>query len=472
MSDADAIPPGMRWRRRAFLPTIGLILLATATSLYFWARPLYISIMTAIMLRPNVPPFFDFEYLLTNATCWRQGVDVYLQNPCDLANRPMGYSPLWLRMGFLAVDRSWSGPAGLALAVLFCLSLAALVPTSRWRDQLAIGLVAFSSLTFYGLERGNIDVIVYLFALVAGLALAGTFAARMLGYALLLVAGLFKFYPIIGLVVATRERLTTFIAVGLVSAMTVLGFFAAYHEEVLAALRNIPWTSYFWDSFGARLLPGGIAHALQPILILIGRPDWGPAATSRGPVYIMGLLLFSAVLLIVARIVRSADCRREVAALPPRYGALLTIGAVLVVGCFFTGQSVSYRAILLLLAMPGLVLLGQPNIPRTARLLARSTITVIVVVMFRLAAIGALLRFDLDPEHSAIASLIWMGFDLAWWWIVSILAGLLACSVLESNAWRDVERLPLPAKFSREIVRSFRNGSKHASATTSDARRS
>src|SRR3954451_24709351 len=75
------------WRWRLALPTVALGFLGIATGLYVWARPTYLSIFSALMLRPNVPPFFDFEYLLNNATCWQRGVNVYVSNPCDPMNR-------------------------------------------------------------------------------------------------------------------------------------------------------------------------------------------------------------------------------------------------------------------------------------------------------------------------------------------------------------------------------------------------
>ena len=447
------------WGWRAILPAIGLGLLGTASALYAWARPVYMSILSAFMLRPYHIPFFDFEYLLTTATCWQHGVNVYLWNPCDELNRLMGYSPLWLRMRFLAIDHSWSAPLGLALAVLFCLSLAALVPTRRWRDQLAIGLVAFSPLTIYGVERGNIDLLVYLVALIAGFALAGDFVVRVVGYGLLLGAGILKFYPIVALVVVVRERLATFIAVAIVSAAITLGFAAFYYQELLAALRNLPFDGYFWDSIGAKQLPGGIGYVLQPILARLGGTGWIPA-NSRILIAVVACLVIAMLLSIVIRIAISAEYRRQIAALPPRYAALLQIGAALIIGCFFAGESVSYRAIMFLLAMPGLVLLDQPLVPRRLRLLVRCTTILIIVVMFRLAVIGVLTRFNLGPKSSALAGLTWIGFELAWWWIISVLAALLTCSILESTAWRELwtllceaglmNRMKLPTRRSAE----------------------
>jgi hypothetical protein len=426
------------WRWRAILPAIDLGLLGAAVALYVWAPSLYMSILSALMLRPSHRyPFFDFEYLLTNATCWQRGVNVYISNPCDPANRPMGYSPLWPRMSFLAINPGWTVFFGLGLAVLFCLSLAVLVPSRRWRDLVVIGLASVSSLSLYALERGNVDLIIYFFALAAGIALAGSAVVRLVGYGLLLGAGLLKFYPVAALVVVVRERLIACIGIALASIAIIVGFVLSYYDELIAALRNIPSGSYFWDSIGARQLPGGIGYVLQPILTRIGAAGWSPAANSRILIYAVAFLLMVSLCTLVAWMAISAEHRHHIAALPPRYGALLQIGAALMVGCFFAGQSVGYRAILLLLVLPGLALLDRPEIPSRLRRLSRYTTVLILVVMFRLAIIDIFYRHDLSPLNSASAGLTWIGFELAWWWIIGVLLALLTCFFFESRAWQD-----------------------------------
>ena len=51
------------------------------------------------------------------------------------------------------------------------------------------------------------------------------------------------------------------------------------------------------------------------------------------------------------------------------------------------------------------------------------------------------MNYDLNINNSAIAALIWIGFEVAWWWIVTVLLALLISSLMESQAWREA-RLP------------------------------
>jgi hypothetical protein len=138
---------------------------------------------------------------------------------------------------------------------------------------------------------------------------------------------------------------------------------------------------------------------------------------------------------------RSREYRGFVAGLPARYATLFQIGSALIVGIFFTGESVSYRAIMLLLVLPALILLDSSKVCRSLRLLSRSTVIIILLVMFRLVPIGVLVNYDLNINNSAIAALIWIGFEVAWWWIVTVLLALLICSLMESQAWREARLL-------------------------------
>jgi len=444
MSITHAALPSGSWHWRAVLPSIGLVLLGTTVCLNVWAPALYTSIMSAIMPGPGAGvearPFWDTQYLLLKVTCWQRGVNVYVTNPCDLFIDPMDYSPLWLRMQFLALDRSWAVPIGIGLGTLFCLSFAALVPSARWHDQLVIGLASFSPVSVFAVERANMDIIIYLISLLTGIALANPGSVRFAGYGLLLGAGLLKFYPLVALVVVVRERLTVCLELVGASLGVIAGFSYWYYDELTAAIGNIWIGTYFTDLIGSKMLPGGIIRiaALQPIFTLVVGADWGATgAKSRILGYGVAFLLILSLCALVVWTARSAERRHSVTALPPKYGALLQIGAVLMAGCFFAGVSVGYRGIMLLLALPGLVLLSRPEVSPLLRSLSRFTVILILLAMFRIPVTGALAAHNLQVENSALVALLWVSFELAWWWIVSFLLALLTSSIIESTAWRE-----------------------------------
>jgi len=434
------------WRWRAVLPAIGLTLLATAASLYVWTPSRYITVMSTILPNPGAgvtmdTAFVDLQYVLLKVSCWENGVNVYIKNSCDLFADPMLYSPLWLRIEFLALDRSWKAPLGIGAGVLFCLSLAVLVPSPRWRDQLIIGLASFSPVSVYAVERGNIDILIYLLSIAAAIVIATKPRTRFVGYALLLCGGLLKFYPVAALVVLMRERLRVCFAIAAVSAAVIAGFAELYYSELMAALRNIWSGGPFSNYIGATILSSGIKHgALQPIFSLFVERGWS-VNPRKSLILAYGalVLLMLSVCAFMVWIARSREYKDSVAALPPKYGMLLQIGAALMVGCFFTGHSVGYRGIMLLLALPGIVLLSRRE--ASLRKISRLTVVLILLVMFRIPITGLLVAHNLRVQNSALAAFIWITFELAWWWIVSFLLAVLTSSIFKSKALLEARAL-------------------------------
>ncbi len=251
--------------RRLILPLLGLAGLTVFVALHTWAPDTYTKVLTAIMIRPvTSQPFIDLEYLFTTATCWQQGFDVYVVDPCDSLGRPESYSPLWLRAPMVFADRPWSVWYGVALAGVFFLSLAALPTGRRWRDVAILGAAVFSGATIYGVERGNIDLLIFMMALAGGLCAARSAGLRLAGYGMLLAAGLLKFYPIVGLVMALRERIVRFLIIGGVATAVVLAFVLAFRDELVKTLRNVPKSSYFGDNIAAGNCPAVSAWRSVP----------------------------------------------------------------------------------------------------------------------------------------------------------------------------------------------------------------
>ncbi len=429
-------------QRLLLLPAICLTLIGIASILYVHAYDLYVRALSLIMMHPFKTPFIDIEAYLTTETCWRRGVDVYVSNPCDQLHRAVSQSPLWLRFAFLDMDRSWSAPLGLGIAILFSLSLQRLPPTPSWRNLAVIGLAALSSVCIFAVERANVDVLIYLVALAAGEAMRHGRPVRLVAYAGLLLAGMLKFYPFVGLLSLVRERLRVFASLAILSCLAIALFFLALHDELRRMAANIPRGSVFSDLIGAVQLPGGINVALRTLL----EPLTGAtrAATLADSPYVLSTavvlpLAFTAGFALL--LIRSPENRLCVATLPVRAAGWLLIGAALLDGCFFAGQSIGYRGVLLLLVLPGLLCLDQPSSPGHLRLVARLTLYAILVVMFRLTVLSAFTRNGSWPGNSALAAIVWIGFEVLWWWIVAVLLGLLGCLLLESQSAQDARKM-------------------------------
>jgi hypothetical protein len=190
---------------RLAIPGLALLLFAALALLwhcgqhspYFWALDLF-------GFEPFRFPFLDIHAVLAAAQCQRAGIDVYLSNPCDALGRLHVYSPLWLALTPSFLDTTATTAVGLALDLMFVLSLAIVIRPVSWGETLVIGLVALSPMTVYALERANCDLVVFLLIL-AGFALDTAPRRWRLGcYAFYLTAGLLKYYPLVLLVLLAR----------------------------------------------------------------------------------------------------------------------------------------------------------------------------------------------------------------------------------------------------------------------------
>jgi len=341
---------------------------------------------------PFRTPFLDIHGVTAAVQCHRAGFDVYVQNPCDVFGRVHAYSPIWLWFAVLPITTGWDNPLGLGTLLLFLAALPFLPPGRNWHATAAITLAAVSSATMFALERANIDVLMFALAMLATRLRTG-------GYAAAVLAGVLKFYPIVLLVLAVRERLLTCLAIWTIAGVTIAAWFALEASDILRGIANVPTTHPFdANVFGAHNLPFGLA-ALAGL-----STAW---AASLHAVMIAVMLIVSVVL--------ARGMQTEL--LTTAEATSLMAGAGLLVLCFVTAQNVAYRAIFFLFVLPGLTALNGHW---------RGMVWVIVILMWNNG-----LRLAIGYDY-------WLARELAWWVVVTLLLSLLLRLIWESRAAREV----------------------------------
>jgi len=403
-------------RRQIVLPGLALALLGLFSLLYATSPALYQRVLSGWCFSPYAYPFIDAEYVTANTLCWQRGVDVYVTTPCDSMGRYFDYSPLWLRLPFLALGHGWTNSVGLIQALMYCAALAVLrLPPPPGRTVLLMAVASPACL--FAVERGNPDVFVFALTALALVCRRGGAVARCMAVIPILLAALLKFYPAVLLALAAREGRRMAAAVALAACAIALGFVLACGPETLRALHNLPHVGAFGDGFGAAQL--GLA-----VQTLTG---WPVAFAVRAA-------CLCACLAGAVALARSGILRDGLTQLAPDVADCLLAGALLVTGCFLAGVSVGYRAIFLILALPGLLALGTGAArDMVGRLLGASGHVGLLLLW---AQVPLALALGAPPAKGlpgpALFNALCLTRDVVWWGMVTVLLGIILTWLIQS----------------------------------------
>jgi hypothetical protein len=405
---------------RFAVPGIALGLFGILAALWSVAAyPAYFFILNFFGFEPLSPPFVDTHGLFSAAQCYQQGIDVYLANPCDMYQRASPYPPLWLLITPTFWGTEQTMAAGVILGLLFILSWPFVMQPRSPSETIICGLLAISPPILFAIERGNADIIIFLLVLGGGALQLAPSRYRFLSYLFFLIAGLLKYYPLVLLVLALRERWRHVLLLGAIVLATFALFGVYFRADLGYMLANIPRWSYFANSFAARNLPYGLA-AFMPT---------GPFMSRAG----LGASLLCALL---AATVASTWLNLRLLAraeidLTERGGSLLAIGSLVLTACFFAGSNMDYRGVYFLLVVPALLRLRQSgDCPILRPWLSQMIAATLFLIWEECISRGlpGLLGFHPPMWPNAQARLLlWLIREFVWWWVI---AGLASIAVL------------------------------------------
>jgi len=427
--------PG-RLPRRWIPSLLGIALFAVAAALYQGGfTHAFTVLMDALGGYDKDLPFMDLQSDLAGMECYRRGIDVYVTNPCDVLGRVYNYSPIWLLGGYLHLDTGAMFVAGVGVDLVFLASLGLLPPARTWRATLLVVAATLSNSVVLAVELANADVIMFVLLLLAGLAALRPSAIRFGAYPLIVSAAMLKFYPVVAMIIALRERPDRALVIVLVALLSLLLFAWLGWTDIMRALHMLPGGLDFY-MIGARSLPYGL-QSLYPTV-------YARLPLSSG--VLQAILGIIAVGMAIA-IARSRELAGAVAQLTEAERVFLLLGGIVMVGCFFAGQSFRYRAVFLLFVLPATTALWFGQYGRfTTRLFAIASMGVVFVMWGYYLARSVLLLADMLPGPGAVGALIkaafWIGRELAWWWVITVLlAGVLIVVMRSEVVQACCERL-------------------------------
>jgi hypothetical protein len=422
---------------RFTIPAAGIAVMIALILFYQLEPESYFRILSFIGITPFRYPFLDLQIILASVECWQRGIDVYVNNSCDVLHRAFGYSPLWLRFVILP-GKKWTNPLGLCLTISFFLTLA-LLPPPRSGSELPVRLVAtISPVTAYAVERANIDLLMFMLATAAGVLLLRPLRKRVVAYAMIIIAGLLKIYPLVLMVLTLRERTRVFLWVNGVAAAVVLATYIYFHTETGKMVANI---YSFRGTIGAHYLADGIAEMVGATL----RPGFS--------FHLVKFAIYLALFLAMAGwffcMVRWRDFRISLARLPEPDKMFLLIGAALIGICFFTISNNGYRAIPLLFTLPGLITMAHITDDTRVRKAAMLAYMLVVALTWEgFFTSDGLFRQILaswigNAASASVVRFLRFLYQIAWWQVATFfIAIMIGCysNWLSASEWSRLLR--------------------------------
>ena len=309
---------------------------------------------------------------------------------------------------------------------MFFLSLFMALKPINWREVIIFVLACTSSMVIFALERANVDVIFFSMVVTAGLLSTGPVLNRLLSYALLLFAGLLKFYPLIALVTALRERPRISI-IALISIATVCCF-SLTTETSLRMSCNVPAGGAESGPFGAEC-----RRLSRHVGAFVPHLRDSRASSNSGS---LRRHLLIATCIQVTLLSRNPNFSQLFLRMAERDKALLTLGSAIMAGCFYAGRSIEYRGVYLILVVAGLVALRRAAARPRLRAMLDCTTFIAVFLMWE-----ALFRHALEHNGSPPKGLnlpfhlFWLLRELLWWYLGAVLP----------PCWQPSSSSPIPS---------------------------
>jgi hypothetical protein len=304
------------WRRVPFFLYLAVIVAMAGCIAYVgWVRA-----WSSVFVPAWYPPFADMRLIRSAViTVVEYGLDPQVSNPGDPWGRPFNYPMLWIAIGKALNFTNESQFILICTALTLCFTGICAFLIFRFPSfALLVSLV--STATLLGIERGNIDLVVFCLLFPAALWLPKQWSPIPL-----LLATALKLYPVFTLgALLIKQQFRLFAA-----ALTVAAVIFVYFWDQLAAIRlNTPvscWLSYGLSSFAD----------------CIDNTKFWRLVVTFGAIGITTLVL-------AHRFSRSNAVRPQQG---PAFNLML-VGASIYVGTFVSSSNYDYRLIFLIFCIP------------------------------------------------------------------------------------------------------------------------
>lgn len=295
------------------------------------------------------PSFADMRSVTSAWECDRQGIAVLPTNPCDpYGARPANYPTIWLWPSGLGLGQGATVPLGVLTAAAFLGSFLVLIGRSAVRDGPLYAAAAISPAVMLGVERANVDLLLFAMLVTALAIFRRSRLGRGAGYSLLLLAAVLKLFPVFawGVLLRQSRRLVLW------SGLLMVALFAVYVVATFDTIQTIE--QVVWQvipvSYGADV---GV-DSVQSFSADKGSLDWleGMGDWLTGVCVLAGAAAIG--LISWRRRALGVSLSRRAEGRELHFDAFVA-GAGIYVASFALWHNWDYRLIFLLLALPQLI---------------------------------------------------------------------------------------------------------------------
>ena len=382
--------------------------------------------------------FLDTDTILSAIRCFNMGVDAYTVNPCDDLERVYTYSPLWTVLTAFRVTEAWIPPVGLLFCALFIVSIFLLPPARDRKSAVVLTIALLSSSVIFALERGNNDLVLFGLVAIGAYLVSQRPAARGMGYGLILLAGLLKYFPLALLALLGREKTGTAVRIGAFLALALLAVVVVFWSEFPKAFNNIPDGNYFSNWFGAPMIPRTMAS-------LYGWDAWAAPA--------MRIVMTLAAAAVALGMAMERGTSQALAGLTDWEKTFLFAGCGMTAACYFTAQNIGYREIHLIMAIPALSAMAAGSGARRFKVALIMALAFLCISLRHRIAVSMALNGNVLDLSAPAFMVPWYAEHVLWWVLMTILLSILIALVAQFPMARALMPAVLQERFNAPTAR-------------------
>lgn len=278
------------------------------------------------------PAFYDLRLITGGAESYAEGYDPAFENPYDPEQRLFNYPRIWYLVLATGIDQQDTLLIGILLTLGFFICLTTLRGEFELITAIVMALVIFSPAVLLGIERGNVDLAIFI---LLALALWGIDISKTLSLLVLLFAVVLKLYPILGVgyLLDENKHSVKYTIVGILASAAYVVFNWEDMMHIFSDTQKGADVSYGVSVLPTKLLPylGNYHGTVKLVLYLI----------AIGLILVLGYLAF-----------RNKD---QIVADNSNQLSMFRLGAGIYLGTFLLGNNWDYRLMFLIFAIPQIV---------------------------------------------------------------------------------------------------------------------